>query len=85
MTGRQFVVALESQGFVTRRRCKSFVWLARGEQTLMVDEEATIPEAFLARLLVPPSRPPASVTARQPGGPSSSHAAVVPVPSVNKA
>ena len=51
MTGREFVAALETHGFSVRRRSRSFVWLARGEQTLMVDEDATIPEAFLQRIV----------------------------------
>lgn len=70
MTGREFVEALEMHGFGVRRRSKSFVWLARGEQTLMVEEDATIPEAFLARLLgphAPPSRRPSRPTSLRPG------------------
>ena len=51
MTGREFVGALEKHGFTVRRRSKSFVWLLRGDQSLMVDEESTVPEAFLERLL----------------------------------
>ncbi len=66
MTGREFVGVLETLGFAVRRRCKSFVWLSRGEQTLMVDEEATIPEAFIQRIVAAPSRPPPSSSARRP-------------------
>lgn len=51
MTGREFVAALETHGFSVRRRSRSFVWLARGEQTLLVDEDATIPEALLQRIV----------------------------------
>ena len=51
MTGREFVGALEKHGFTVRRRCKSFVWLLRGEQSLMVDEDSMVPETFLERLL----------------------------------
>lgn len=61
MTGREFVAALEKYGFTVRRRSKSFVWLLRGEQSLMVDEDSTVPDAFLERLLAsapPPSRRP---------------------------
>lgn len=57
MTGREFVGALELQGYTIRRRCKGYVWLARGEQTLMVEEDASIPEAFLEALLSPRARP----------------------------
>lgn len=56
MTGRDFVSALEKQGFQIRRRSKSFVWLLRGDQSLMVDEDANVPEAFLDRLLGPKPR-----------------------------
>jgi hypothetical protein len=58
MVGREFVGELERHGFVVRRRSRSFVWVARGEQTLMLDEEATVPEGLLARLLAPHSCPP---------------------------
>jgi len=51
MTGREFVVALETQGFVVRRRSSSFVWMGRGDQVLMVDLESTIPDGFLDTLL----------------------------------
>ncbi len=70
MTGREFVKALEEQGFSIKRRSSSFVWLARGDQTLMVDEEAVIPQAFLDRLLGMRSLPPAS----RPASRSSSRA-----------
>ena len=60
MTGREFVGALERNGFTIRRRSKSFVWLMRDEQSLMVDEESTVPEAFLDRLLGAGSRAPLS-------------------------
>jgi len=59
MTGREFVQALETQGFIVKRRSSSFVWLARGDQSLMVDEEAVIPQAFLESLLGRGSQPPA--------------------------
>ena len=51
MTGRQFVAELERRGFVVRRRSRTFVWIARGEQTLMLDEEADVPDAFVLRVL----------------------------------
>ncbi|MDB4944375.1 MAG: hypothetical protein JWP97_3909 [Labilithrix sp.] len=57
MTGREFVGALEKHGFTVRRRSRSFVWLLRGDQSLMVDEEANVPDAFLERLLGPSARP----------------------------
>ncbi|MDB4934987.1 MAG: hypothetical protein JWP87_1959 [Labilithrix sp.] len=60
MTGREFVVELERQGFVIRRRSRSFIWVARGDQTLMLDEDATIPDVYVMRLLGPRSRPPMS-------------------------
>ena len=51
MTGREFVKALESQGFVVRRRSTSFVWMGCGDQILMVDLESAIPDGFLETLL----------------------------------
>ena len=69
MTGREFVVELERHGFAIKRRCRSFVWIARGEQTLMLDEEAIVPTAFLEAVLKPrASFPPPSMR----GGPQSS-------------
>jgi hypothetical protein len=59
MTGREFVGELERVGFVIRRRSRTFVWIARGEQTLMLDEEADVPESFIRRILAH-SMPPAS-------------------------
>jgi hypothetical protein len=68
MTGRDFVAELERQGFVVRRRSRTFVWVARDEQTLMLDEEAQIPDVFVMRVLgggrSRPSRAPTS--ARRP-------------------
>ncbi len=61
MTGRDLVVELERHGFVIRRRSRSFVWIARGDQTLMLDEEATVPDTYLARILTPPTRSPTSI------------------------
>ena len=58
MVGRDFVLALERHGFVIKRRSRSFVWISRGEQTLMLDEEASVPDGFLARLLGTSSCPP---------------------------
>ncbi len=43
--------ALESQGFVVRRRSTSFVWMGCGDQILMVDLESAIPDGFLETLL----------------------------------
>lgn len=60
MTGREFVKALEAQGFIVKRRCKSFVWVGRGEQQLMIDEGSTIPDAFLERLLGRSHPPPSA-------------------------
>lgn len=71
MTGREFVVELERLGFAIKRRCRTFVWIARGEQTLMLDEEAIIPDNFMATILgshvrSPPSgRSPSSQTMRR--------------------
>jgi hypothetical protein len=59
MTGRDFVSELERKGFVVRRRSRTFVWVARGEQTLMLDEEADVPDTFVLRILAH-SMPPAS-------------------------
>ena len=59
MNGREFVKALETQGFSIKRRSSSFVWLARADQSLMVDEDALIPQAFLETLLGKRSHPPA--------------------------
>jgi hypothetical protein len=55
MNGRDFVVELERNGFVVRRRSSTFVWVARGDQTLMIDVESTVPDAYLARVLAPRS------------------------------
>lgn len=51
MTGRDLVVGLERAGFSERRRSRSFVWLARDEQVLMVDEESVVPDDLLDKLL----------------------------------
>lgn len=59
MNGRDFVAELELRGFLVKRRSRSYVWLARGEQMLMVDEEAAIPEAYLANILRHAAHPPA--------------------------
>jgi hypothetical protein len=59
MTGREFVSELERKGYVVRRRSRTFVWIARGEQTLMLDEESDVPDAFVGRILAA-SMPPAS-------------------------
>lgn len=67
---------LELQGFVIRRRSKTFVWIARGEQTLMLDMEADVPDAFAVRVLasshapVSTRRPVAYASMRPPGRPS---------------
>jgi hypothetical protein len=58
MTGRQFAQALEAEGFVIRRRSTSYVWMARGEQTLMIDIDATMPDGLLERLLADTTTPP---------------------------
>jgi hypothetical protein len=67
MTGRQFVAELERKGFVIRRRSRTFVWIARGEQTLMLDEEADVPDAFVLRVLQH-SMPPGSRRSGRPSG-----------------
>jgi hypothetical protein len=67
MTGHDLVEALEREGFKIRRRCRSYVWIARGQQTLMLDEDATVPDAFLERLLGPRSHHPPS-SKRRPSG-----------------
>jgi hypothetical protein len=59
MTGREFVSELEQKGYVVRRRSRTFVWIARGEQTLMLDEEADVPDTFVIRILAH-SMPPVS-------------------------
>jgi hypothetical protein len=65
MNGRDFVVELERRGYVIKRRSRTYVWISRGEQVLMLDEEATVPEHFLINVLGP-SRPPPS---RRSGAP----------------
>lgn len=71
MLGRDFVLALERHGFGIKRRSRSFVWISRGEQSLMLDEEASVPDGFLARLLgTSASPPPRSVVPRQSSVPS---------------
>lgn len=59
MVGRELVEQLERHGFIVKRRSRSFVWIARGEQAVMLDEEASIPEGILAHLLgdAPACRP----------------------------
>ena len=61
MNGRDFVAELERHGFTVRRRSSTFVWVARGDQTLMLDVEATVPDTYLARILAPRPRPPITV------------------------
>jgi hypothetical protein len=70
MVGRDFVLALERHGFVIKRRSRSFVWVSRGEQTLMLDEDASVPDGFLARLLGTSTSPPPSVAPRQSSVPT---------------
>ena len=65
MTGREFVLELEREGFAVKRRCRSFVWIARGEQTLMLDEDATVPDKFLHSVLGPRSQPPPASVRRR--------------------
>jgi hypothetical protein len=60
MTGREFIVELERQGFAIKRRSKSFVWISRGEQMLMLDEEATVPDKMLITVLGARTKPPPS-------------------------
>jgi hypothetical protein len=64
MTGRELSDALEEAGFVVRRRSTSFVWMARGDQVLMIDLEARIPEGYAARILGVTLVPPESGVAR---------------------
>lgn len=66
MVGRELIQELERHGFVVRRRSRTFVWISRGEQTLMLDEEATVPDGFVVRLLAIHSLPPPSRSTRQP-------------------
>ena len=51
MTGRELVCGLQRAGFSERRRSRTFVWLARDEQVVMVDEETTLPDDMLEKLL----------------------------------
>jgi hypothetical protein len=60
MVGREFVAELLRHGFIIKRRSRSFVWVARGEQRLMVDEEAEVPDGLLARLLAATPPPPST-------------------------
>jgi hypothetical protein len=60
MVGRAFVLELLRHGFIVKRRSRSLVWISRGEQRLMLDEEAEVPDGLLARLLTATVPPPAS-------------------------
>jgi hypothetical protein len=51
MVGRDLVLELERRGFAVKRRSRSFVWVSRGEQTLMLEESATIPDDLVAQVL----------------------------------
>jgi hypothetical protein len=67
MNGRDFVLELERRGYVIQRRSRTYVWISRADQVLMLDEEATVPEHFLAKVLGRGSHPPPS---RRSGAPS---------------
>ena len=51
MLGRDLLAALEREGFTVSRRAKSFLWLRRGEETLLLDEDAELEDVVVERIL----------------------------------
>ncbi len=54
MRGSELVAAIEREGFAITRRSSTCVWLARDDQTLLVDVNAELPdveaEAIMAQV-----------------------------------
>ena len=57
MTGKELAEALAREGFVVVRRSKSLTWLRRGEDALLVDENAEVADdvaqQFITRARAP--------------------------------
>jgi hypothetical protein len=51
MKGHELVSALEGEGFRVSRRSKSYVWLARGGDELLVEVEGEIEEKIWREIL----------------------------------
>jgi hypothetical protein len=51
MIGKELISALEREGFAIRRRSKAYVWIGRGDDVLLVDEEAEVSDEVAAQLI----------------------------------
>lgn len=51
MTGSALIALLEQHGFSIVRRAKSYVWVGRGNDVLLVDEEAELEDEVVNALL----------------------------------
>lgn len=61
MIGRELAALLEREGFGVIRRSRSYVWLGRGKDVLMVDVDSDVDDELAQELL-------ARARARQPAG-----------------
>jgi uncharacterized protein YaaQ len=51
MLGRELLAALEREGFTITRRAQSYLWLQRGEETLLLDADADVADVVAERIL----------------------------------
>jgi len=57
LLGRDLRTALEREGFTVSRRAKSYLWLRRGEEVLLLDEDADVADVVAERILEHARRP----------------------------
>jgi hypothetical protein len=57
MNGKDLIGALEREGFAIVRRSKSYVWVGRGKDTLLVDEEGEVAEDIAQQLITRAKNP----------------------------
>lgn len=58
MLGRELAAVLEREGFSVARRSRSYVWLERGRDSLLVDLDADIEDEVANQLLERARRAP---------------------------
>jgi hypothetical protein len=56
--GPDLLATLERAGFTVSRRSKSFVWLVRGEDQLLIDVNADIEDNLAREIIAHATRPP---------------------------
>lgn len=59
MLGRDLLAVLEREGFTVTRRAKSYLWLRRGEETLLLDEDAEVADVVAERIIEHARKPKA--------------------------